>query len=140
MESSELAQIITRFLQPALPYLLRTSAEKMEEAMTQFGDQGWQHYQMIWGKIQETGIPATDPQKAIQERTASTDDTPLQAELYQQLEVMISQDSSFAAALLRVYDQALQAGMEAVHDHPIAVLIGRHSRSAASDLIKDDFT
>jgi len=51
MDVSQLAQVVTTFLTPFLPYLLKVGAKAAEEAGKKFGADAWEQAKALWGKL-----------------------------------------------------------------------------------------
>jgi hypothetical protein len=142
MDIPLLAQALTIFLAPALPYLLTLGEKAAEEAAKKLGGDVWARAKELWGKLR----PKVEEKPAVLETAhdvAATPAEPRAREMLQyQLEKVLKADPGLAAELerllasagaLHVYQARLE-GDGAIAQGPGAVAAGKGGVAAGGSV------
>ncbi|MCP4657724.1 MAG: hypothetical protein GY856_20140 [bacterium] len=101
-----LAQTLTSFLAPALPYLLKTGETAAAEAGKKLGAGVVEKANELWAKL----VPAVEARPAAKETAEDVakapDDAVAQTALQHQLRKILAQDESLAEAVAKLLEKA----------------------------------
>lgn len=112
MDPKLLADALTNFLVPSLPYLITGSQEAVYRARKIVGEEGVQLAKRLWEKLR-TAV-AVDPraQGAAEKAAGAPDDTDARAALRLHLRKLLEADPALASELARMVNAA---GREAIY-------------------------
>ena len=106
MDIQLLADTLTIFLRPALPFLLKAGEKASEEAGKKLGTGVWDQAKQIWGKLR----PAVDCEPmakgASLQAADSPDDDDAQAALRLQLRKLLKHDGELAETVSELLEKA----------------------------------
>jgi hypothetical protein len=112
---------LTAFLAPCLPALLHAGQSVLDDVVTRVGADAYRHaeglWQRLWPRLREK--PAAD--EAARDVADRPDDTRMHAALEVQLEKLLTSDTTLAAEIAQLFEQAKAAGVVAVGERSVAV-------------------
>jgi uncharacterized protein YqcC (DUF446 family) len=94
--------VLTRFLAPFLPYLLKLGEKASEKVAEKFGEDAWDKAKAIWSKLQPKVEAKESTQEAVGDLVAAPEDEALQTVLQVQLKKLLDQDQELAAAIAQI--------------------------------------
>ncbi len=106
MDIPLLAQALTIFLTPALPYLLKAGEEAGKEAAKKIGGDAWGKAKELWGKLQPAVEAKPAAAEAAQDAAADPEDADAEGALRLQLKKILGADENLAQAVKRLLDEA----------------------------------
>ncbi|WP_375496271.1 hypothetical protein [uncultured Nostoc sp.] len=106
--------ILTTFLVPFLPYLLKAGEKATEEAGKKFGEKfggdAWEKAKSLWAKLS----PKVEAKEAAKEAASDVAKDPenedAQAALRLQLKKLLNEDSTLASEIAHLFEEAKQTG------------------------------
>jgi hypothetical protein len=102
MDAQTLAQTLTSFLAPCLPYLLKVGEEAAKEAGKQLGESVWETAQALWAKLRPQVETKPAAQEAAQDVALAPDDPDALTVLRVQLKKLLVQDLSLAQEMFNL--------------------------------------
>jgi len=107
MDIPLLADALTMFLAPALPYLMGLGGKAAEEAAKKLGEEGLEEAKALWGRLKPK-VEATQPAalETAQDVAATPDDERARTVLSYQLQKVLGTDSALAQEVERLLDEA----------------------------------
>lgn len=113
--------MLTAFLAPCLPILLKAGQRVAEDAADAMSGEVLEHAQRLWGRLREKigGKPAAE--EAARDVAERPDDQRARAALELQLEKLLAEDPELAADIARLWEDAKSAGVVAVGERSVAV-------------------
>ena len=125
--------ILTTFLAPFLPYLLKKGEQAADAAIERFGEAAWKRAQALWGKLR----PKVEDKEAAREATgdvaAAPDDELARSALQLQLRKLVADDPDLAAELAEMLDDGRRAGIMA-DNGAVVVVADRGGVAAGGDI------
>lgn len=125
--------ILTTFLAPFLPYLLKKGEQAADAAIERFGEAAWERAQALWGKLR----PKVDDKEAAREATedvaAAPDDELARSALQLQLRKLIADDPDLAGDLAELLDDSRRTGIMA-DNGAVVVVADRGGVAAGGDI------
>ena len=125
--------ILTTFLAPFLPYLLKKGEQAADAAIERFGAAAWKRAQALWGKLR----PKVEEKEAAREATddvaAAPDDELARSALQLQLRKLIADDPDLAADLAEMLEDSRRAGIMA-DNGAVVVVADRGGVAAGGDI------
>jgi hypothetical protein len=106
--------VLTAFLAPLLPYLLRAGQQAAEEAGRRIGGDAWEHAKALWGRLRLSVEARPAAREAVADVEAAPDDVDAQAALRHQLKKLLGEDEALAQDVARLWKEAEAAGVTAV--------------------------
>lgn len=97
MDFKQLADTLTEFLAPALPYLVSGGQELVKETGKELADQGPDLLKKLWTKLRPKVEVKPAAAEAVQDVARAPEDSRTQGALSLQLEKILAADSSLAA-------------------------------------------
>lgn len=136
--------VLTTFLAPFLPYLVRKGEAVADKAIDALGGAAWERARALWGKLR----PRIEEKEAAREVAdavaANPDDEAARGALQFQLRTLLEGDPALADELERMVREAQQAGVMAdngavviqgdVHADRGSVAAGRDVRGGAGGI------
>ena len=102
------AVVITRFLVPFLPYLVKLgkgAGEKATEVVAEkFGEAGWKKAQIVWERLSPQIEQKEDLKMATERIAANPDSTTWQAVLQEGLETLLNSNQNLAEAIAKILE------------------------------------
>lgn len=124
MDITQLAQVVTAFLIPFLPYLLKAGEKAAEEAGKKLGADAWEQAKALWGKLRPKVEAQTAAQEAVEDVARAPTDEDAQAALRLQLKKLLSVDKALAAEVGQLWQEAEAAGVTVIASGERAVAVG----------------
>ena len=125
--------ILTTFLAPFLPYLLKKGEQAADAAIEHFGEAAWKRAQALWGKLR----PKVEDKEAAREATegvaAAPDDELAPSALPLQLRKLVADDPDLAAELAELLEDGRRAGIMA-DNGAVVVVADRGGVAAGGDI------
>jgi hypothetical protein len=133
MDPKLLADTLTTFLAPAMPFLVKGGEDLVKQAGKKLGEGGLDLAKKLWQKLRPKTEENPVAQKATKEIAAAPDDDDARAMLRLQLRKILEADPSLAAELERMMEgvgvkttyQAANYGSGAIAQGPGAVAAGQ---------------
>ena len=113
--------ILTTFLAPFLPYLLKQGERAGEAAVDHLGAAAWRQAQALWKRLRPKGEDKEAAKEAAEDVAAAPDDELARSALQLQLRKLLADDPDLAAALQELLDDGRRTGVMADNG---AVVIG----------------
>jgi hypothetical protein len=113
--------ILTTFLAPFLPYLLRQGEHAADAAIDHLGAAAWRQAQALWRRLRPKVEDKEAAQEAAADVAAAPDDELARGALQLQLRKLLADDPELAKALAELLDEGRRAGVMADNG---AVVIG----------------
>lgn len=102
--------VLTAFLAPFLPFLLKLGTKASETVAAKFGEEAWNKAKEIWTQLS----PKVEAKEAAKEAATDVADNPededLQAALRVQLKKIIEPDPELAAAIEKIFNEKAADG------------------------------
>lgn len=111
MDLTQLAQVVTAFLAPFLPYLLKAGEKAAEEAGKKLGGDAWERAKMLWGKLRPKVEAKPAAQEAVKDVAGAPQDEDAQAALRLQLKKLLTEDQGFAEAVAQLWAETEASGI-----------------------------
>lgn len=102
--------ILTSFLAPFLPYLLKVGGIAAEGAINKFGSDSWDKAKNIWAKLSPKLEVKPAAQEAASDVAKDPQDNDAIASLRLQLKKLLNEDSTLANEIARLFEEAKQTG------------------------------
>jgi hypothetical protein len=106
MDAKLLADAVTIFLAPALPFLVSGGEEAVRRAGKKIGEDGLEIAKKLWEKLRPKVEENPRAQEAAAEAAAQPDDPDVQAALRLQIRKILEADAALAAELDRLVETA----------------------------------
>lgn len=131
MDIPALAQGITTFLAPFLPYLVKAGEKAAEETGKKLGAEAWEHAKTLWAKLRPKVEAKPAAQEAANDLAANPQDEDAQAALRLQLKKLLAEDTTLAGEVARVWEEAKAAGVTVIASGNSSVAIGGNVSGSA---------
>jgi hypothetical protein len=146
MDPKLLADAVTTFLAPAMPYLVTGGKEVVEKAGKKLSEEGLEVARKLWGKLRPKVEAAPMARGAADEIAKAPDDPEAQETLSIQIRKILKADAALAAELTRLIEaagqrttnQAALYGTGAIAQGPGAVAAGQNG-IAIGGSVQGDF-
>jgi len=115
----ELAQKISAFLLPLLPYLLKIGDKAAEEVSKKIGDEAWDRAKALWERLRRK----KNVEQVAQTVAALPDNQALREALREEIARALQEDSALREEIARLWGEAEAAGVTvtAIGDRSVAV-------------------
>lgn len=111
MDIAGLAQDLSTFLVPFLPYLLKAGEKATEEVGRKLGSDAWDKAKALWAKLYPKVEAKPAAQEAVQDVTNAPTDTDAQAALRLQLRKLLAEDETLASEVARLWEEVKAGGV-----------------------------
>jgi len=110
--------ILTKFLSPFLPYLLKLGDKAAEEAAKKLGGDAWEKVKAIWAKLHPKVEAKPSAQEALIDVAAAPDDEDALAALRQQLKKLLKEDPALSSEIGRLLasDEQTESGRSIIQN------------------------
>jgi hypothetical protein len=133
MDAQLLADTLTTFLAPAMPFLVKGGEDLVKQAGKKLGEGGLDLAKKLWQKLRPKAEASSMAKGAAEEVAAAPDNPDARATLRLQLQKILEADPSLAAELERMMEgvgvkttyQAANYGSGAIAQGPGAVAAGQ---------------
>ncbi len=102
--------ILTAFLAPFLPYLLKIGEKAAEGVGEKIGGDAWEKAKALWAKLSPKVVAKAAAEEAAKDVANDPKDTDAQAALRLQLKKLLNQDPTLASDIARLFEEAKQTG------------------------------
>ncbi len=133
MDFKLLAETLTTFLAPAMPYLISGGGELVEEAGKTLGEHGLDLLKTLWAKLRPKVEEKPTAAEAVQEVARAPEDADAQAALRLQLRKILEADVSFAAEIEKLLEAAGQKASYQAELHGSGVIAQGKGNVAAGE-------
>jgi hypothetical protein len=116
----ELAQKISAFLLPLLPYLLKVGDKAAEEVGKKIGGEGWDQAKALWERLRRK----KNVEQVAQTAAALPDNQALRDALREEIARALTEDEALAQELARLLPQSGPAGQTVTASGSRSVAIG----------------
>jgi hypothetical protein len=106
MDPKILADALTTYLAPAMPYLVSGGGELVKEAGKTLGEKGPEWIKDLWAKLRPKVEEKPAAAEAVQDVAKAPEDADAQAALRLQLRKILEADAAFAAEIAKLLDAA----------------------------------
>jgi len=115
----ELAQKISAFLLPLLPYLLKIGDKAAEEVGKKIGGEGWEQAKALWDKLRRKKAV----EQVAQTAAALPDNQALREALREEIARALQEDGALREEIARLWGEAEAAGVTvtAIGDRSVAI-------------------
>lgn len=113
--------MLSGFLAPFLPFLVKTGQDVGEDVATKLGAEAWGFAQRIWGRLRPKVEEKPAAQVAVEEVATATDDPRAIGALELQLEKLLAADAELAADIAGLMAEAQKAGVVASGERAVAI-------------------
>jgi hypothetical protein len=115
----ELAQKISAFLLPLLPYLLKVGDKAAEEVGKKIGGEAWDKAKALWDKLRRK----KNVEQVAQTAAALPDNQALREALREEIARALQEDSALREEIARLWGEAETAGVTvtAIGDRSVAI-------------------
>lgn len=100
--------ILTKFLSPFLPYLLKLGDKAAEEAAKKLGGDAWEKVKAVWAKLRPKVEAKPSASEALIDVAEAPDDEDAIAALRQQLKKLLKEDPALESEIGRLLTSAEQ--------------------------------
>ena len=125
--------ILTTFLSPFLPYLLKKGEQAADAAIERFGEAAWKRAQALWGKLRPKVEDKEAAREATEDVAAAPDDELARSALQLQLRKLVADDPDLAAELAELLEDGRRAGIMA-DNGAVVVVADRGGVAAGGDI------
>lgn len=116
----DLAQNISKFLLPFLPYLVKVGEKAAEEAGKKLGDEAWERAKTLWGSLGRK-----DKIETVAKTAAALPDNPaMQQALETEIARALKEDDALRQEIIRLWTEAQAAGVTVIASGDRSVAIG----------------
>ena len=123
--------ILTTFLAPFLPFLLKQGEEAAQAAIERFGAAAWERAQKLWERLRPK--LRSSAREAAEDVAAAPDDELARSALQLQLRKLIADDPDLARELGELVDESRRAGIMA-DNGAVVVVADRGGVAAGGDI------
>ncbi len=120
MDIQTLAQQLTAFLAPFLPYLLKVGEKAAEEVGKKLGEAAWERARALWEKLRRK----KNVEQVAQTAAALPDNAALREALRAEIARALQEDPDLHAEVARLWEQAQAAGVTVIAAGARSVAIG----------------
>jgi len=125
MDVAKVANDVTGFLIPFLPYLLKVSEKAVEEVGKQLGRDAWEHAKALWIRLRPRVEANPGALEAVRDAAQAPADEDVQTALRVQLKKLLAEDQTLVGELARQLEAIKAAG--------IAIAAGERSVAIVGD-------
>lgn len=110
MDIAALAQTVTHWVAPALPYLLNAGEHLKEEAVKTLGENGWGFAKTLWDKLKPKFDEKPAAAEAAQDVAAAPTEEDALAALRLQIKKLLTEDPAFLEEMQKTLETKPTAG------------------------------
>ena len=125
--------ILTTFLAPFLPFLIRQGEQAAEAAIDRFGAAAWQRAQKLWARLRPKVEEKEAAREAADDVAAAPDDELARAALQLQLRKLVGDDPDLGRELAEMLEENRRAGIMA-DNGAVVVVADRGGVAAGGDI------
>lgn len=125
--------ILTTFLAPFLPYLLKQGEEAAQAAIGRFGAAAWKRAQKLWERLRPRLQDKEAARESAEDVAAAPDDELARASLQLQLRKLIGDDPDLARELAEMLEENRRDGIMA-DNGAVVVVADRGGVAAGGDI------
>jgi hypothetical protein len=125
--------ILTTFLAPFLPYLLKKGEQAADAAIERFGEAAWKRAQGLWAKLRPNVQDKESAREATEDVAAAPDDELARSALQLQLRKLVADDPDLAKELAEMLEDSRRAGIMA-DNGAVVVVADRGGVAAGGDI------
>ena len=96
------AAVLTAFLSPVLPFLLKVGGKAADGAIEQFGADVWNKAKKVWGKLMPKIESKATAKEAAEDLAKAPDDEQIRTILQWQLKKILEEDKNLAAEIAQL--------------------------------------
>lgn len=96
--------ILTKFLSPFLPYLLKLGDKAASEAANKFGGEAWEKAKAIWSKLRPKVEAKEEAKVAVQQVAAKPESEARQLVLQEELETLLKHKPDLATVIAQIME------------------------------------
>lgn len=96
--------ILTKFLSPFLPYLLKLGDKAAEEAAKKLGGDAWEKAKAIWSKLRPKVEAKEEAKVGVQQVAAKPESEARQLVLREELETLLKDNPDLATAITQIIE------------------------------------
>jgi hypothetical protein len=123
--------VLTTFLAPFLPFLLKQGEQAADAAIDRLGAAAWERAQALWGRLRPKLKPSA--REAAEDVAAAPDDELARSALQLQLRKLIADDPDLARELAELVEETRRAGIMA-DNGAVVVVADRGGVAAGGDI------
>ena len=116
----ELAQKISAFLLPLLPYLLKVGDKAAEEVGKKIGGEGWEQAKALWDRLRRK----KNVEQVAQTAAALPDNQALREALREEIARALQEDGALWEEIARLWGEAEAAGVTVTASGDRSVAVG----------------
>jgi len=128
MDTTQLAQAITTFLAPFLPYLVKGGIEAGKSAAQKLGEKfsedTWEKAKTLWGKLRPKIEAEPAAKDAVQKVITKPGDKRAKAALELQIEDILEEDSGLAYQVAEMWEEIRSTSVTVITSGERSVAIG----------------
>ncbi|HKP54950.1 MAG TPA: hypothetical protein VJ183_20130 [Chloroflexia bacterium] len=124
MDISQMAQEVTRFLLPFMPFLLKMGEASASEAAKKFGAAAWDKAQSLWSKLRPHAEAQPAAKEALQDSADMPGDTDAEAALRLQIKKLLSNNPTLADEINELWAKTRDVGSSVIASGERSVAIG----------------
>jgi transketolase len=94
--------VLTTFLAPFLPYLMKLGGKAAEGAAGKLGEDAWNKAKAVWSKLSPKVEASSEVKVAAEQVAAKPDSQARQSVLQEELEALLQQNPELAEAIARI--------------------------------------
>ena len=125
--------ILTTFLAPFLPFLIRQGEQAAEAAIDRFGAAAWNRAQKLWARLRPKVEEKEAAREAADDVAAAPDDELARAALQLQLRKLVGDDPDLGRELAEMLEENRRAGIMA-DNGAVVVVADRGGVAAGGDI------
>ena len=125
--------ILTTFLAPFLPFLIRQGEQAAEAAIDRFGAAAWKRAQKLWARLRPKVEEKEAAREAADDVAAAPDDELARAALQLQLRKLVGDDPDLGRELAEMLEENRRAGIMA-DNGAVVVVADRGGVAAGGDI------
>lgn len=115
MDIAQLAQAVTAFLAPFLPYLVGKAGDALAEVTVEKSlEAAWERATILWGKLRPMVERKPAAQEAAEHVAQDSGDEDAQTALRLQVKKLLTEDTALAAEVARLWEEARRAGVTVI--------------------------
>jgi hypothetical protein len=102
--------VLTAFLSPFLPFLIKLGEKAAETAAEKFGDDAWSKAKAIWSKLQPKVEAKEDAKVAAEQVAAKPESDARKAVLQEELETLLKENPDLTDAIAKIMQEDASDG------------------------------
>jgi len=128
MDIPLLAQSLTTYIVPLLPYLLKAGESAAGETGKKLAGEAWDGVKTLWAKLWPKVEARSGALEATNDAAQAPDNADFQAAFRVQINKLLNEDQAFAAEIAKLLDQAKAAGGHRITADRGGVAFGDNAR------------